>query len=822
VLFPWRYQNPGNDLLLVGKAEKDRQLEPNDRDTAERAQWTFGQLLEWHMDHGTRPGGKIDRPGPKWTSGKLQEAVGLKSDRTIRYWLKNEHVPPESETLERVLFGKDPCFDEWRLELRRAYRRSRAAMGNEVTPAPEMQLASLTDVRTAFREMLRERDSPQSTTIEVERALDSIEYSATTDLQDQKSLQNVILQFLNTVGRSRTSTYHWPAILNELAFEITEMRRHLAETQGEPAEITKNQDVANNALIEGDYATASAALETVRLLKKQVYLSQLRAFEENVAGYAKTLSQIAALSLSQGKYAEARNKYVEILGLSNLPLHYRKRYERLATLSFTALINLAPDFLTAHNTFKEMLVIKIKPDRITYNTLIKLSPDYAIARITFNEMLAAGVTPDEVTYNILVNLAEHYAAARTVFNEMLAADIKPNKVTYTTLISLAPDHAVARSVFDEMLAEQVKSDEITFGILINLAPNYDVARQIFDEMLDSEVKANEVTYNTLISKVSDYSVARKVLDEMFTAGVKPDEVTYSILIGLTRQYSVARGIFDEMLEAGVKPTEVTYSALISLAPDYKISRKLFDEMVSAQVKPDKISFNMLINSAPDYVTGRHVFDEMLAVDVKPDKVTYNTLINLAPNYAIAHCIFDEMLTTKIKPDEVTTTTMLKKADNFETGAMLIDLLEAKGVYAGLGSYCAVFSKPITHLSSEQLLKVYFARPHRFGESLQSPINQYRRIKRYYDAFCISLVAPHTSAALKLFRDEYNICLHHFLSELKKGVDDDNLHYAFGIAACLNKDWPNADIHLRVALQRSYHPKRTAHIKALLTTTPSGT
>jgi tetratricopeptide (TPR) repeat protein len=62
------------------------------------------------------------------------DAVAL-GDRTIRYWLRNEHLPPEIETIERVLFRDDACYAEWRLELREAHRRSWAAKGEEAAVA---------------------------------------------------------------------------------------------------------------------------------------------------------------------------------------------------------------------------------------------------------------------------------------------------------------------------------------------------------------------------------------------------------------------------------------------------------------------------------------------------------------------------------------------------------------------------------------------------------------------------------------------------------------------------------------------------------------
>jgi hypothetical protein len=105
-----------------------------DGQAVDRAQSTFGQLLDWHLLRGTRPGGKIDHPGRKWSAKAFAEAVGF-GDRTIRYWLRNEHLPPETETIERVLFGNDACYAEWRLELRHAHARSWAAKSDEVAPA---------------------------------------------------------------------------------------------------------------------------------------------------------------------------------------------------------------------------------------------------------------------------------------------------------------------------------------------------------------------------------------------------------------------------------------------------------------------------------------------------------------------------------------------------------------------------------------------------------------------------------------------------------------------------------------------------------------
>jgi hypothetical protein len=48
---------------------------PKESDT-ERAQWSFGRLLAWHLLRGTRPNGDIHRAGRKWSAKAFAEATG--------------------------------------------------------------------------------------------------------------------------------------------------------------------------------------------------------------------------------------------------------------------------------------------------------------------------------------------------------------------------------------------------------------------------------------------------------------------------------------------------------------------------------------------------------------------------------------------------------------------------------------------------------------------------------------------------------------------------------------------------------------------------
>src|SRR5215475_8519673 len=96
---------------------------PDTEGPAERAQWSFGHLLAWHLRRGTRPGGRVDRPGRQWGTKPFAGAVG-RDDRTVRYWLKDQHPPQDIESIEQALFGNDAAYAEWRLELRQAHARS--------------------------------------------------------------------------------------------------------------------------------------------------------------------------------------------------------------------------------------------------------------------------------------------------------------------------------------------------------------------------------------------------------------------------------------------------------------------------------------------------------------------------------------------------------------------------------------------------------------------------------------------------------------------------------------------------------------------------
>src|SRR5882724_8739935 len=85
---------------------------------------SFGDLLDWHLRHGTRPSGS-DRQGEAWKKAAFASDVGV-SDKQVRNWLANKSLPNDIITIERVLFGRDQKqFRAWRMELRDALKRTR-------------------------------------------------------------------------------------------------------------------------------------------------------------------------------------------------------------------------------------------------------------------------------------------------------------------------------------------------------------------------------------------------------------------------------------------------------------------------------------------------------------------------------------------------------------------------------------------------------------------------------------------------------------------------------------------------------------------------
>jgi pentatricopeptide repeat protein len=327
---------------------------------------------------------------------------------------------------------------------------------------------------------------------------------------------------------------------------------------------------------------------------------------------------------------------------------------------------------------------------------------------------------------------------------------------------------------------------------------------------------------------SEYAIQQKSLEqsaEVFANSL----LALAYVLMLSQNFETAKnvylrilkisGISDAVRARASRSAAVTFNALIARAPNGIAARAVFDEMKQAGIEPDVFTFTTLISLAKDYAAGRAVFDEMKQAGIEPDVVTFNTLISLAKDYAAGRAVFDEMLAVGVMPNLVTSTTLIKFSPDFETALTFVSGLDQSWLVFSSGLYSALFAKPVDHLEAHNLIEIFFAGFRQFGDALQSPINQYRRAHKHKDAFLISLIAPQTGAAQKLYRERYGDCQPWFRAAIDGEDDNDNLHYGFGIAAALNQDWENAFKHLEVARQRATHEKRIAHIDQLLSLAP---
>ncbi len=104
-------------------------LETPQDETVDRTNWTFGRLLNWHLQRGTRPTRGVAR---EWSLEEFASNTGV-SKRAVRNWIVQQNVPSNVATIERVLFGSDPRFHNLRAELRERYNHSLEARESRKT-----------------------------------------------------------------------------------------------------------------------------------------------------------------------------------------------------------------------------------------------------------------------------------------------------------------------------------------------------------------------------------------------------------------------------------------------------------------------------------------------------------------------------------------------------------------------------------------------------------------------------------------------------------------------------------------------------------------
>lgn len=110
----------------------------------DRAAWTFGQLLDWHLQRGTRPAATSAEKGAPWGNkefanaiGKAKNAAQPPSERTIRNWRHGETLPEPTDfnAVLTALFGGKSEYVDWRGELTNKYHQARAARDGDADEA---------------------------------------------------------------------------------------------------------------------------------------------------------------------------------------------------------------------------------------------------------------------------------------------------------------------------------------------------------------------------------------------------------------------------------------------------------------------------------------------------------------------------------------------------------------------------------------------------------------------------------------------------------------------------------------------------------------
>lgn len=264
---------------------------------------------------------------------------------------------------------------------------------------------------------------------------------------------------------------------------------------------------------------------------------------------------------------------------------------------------------------------------------------------------------------------------------------------------------------------------------------------------------------------------------------------------------------------------IASNACMSFARTSDEARAIMAEMRAQKppVLPDVVTWNTLAALARSEPEVRAIMAEMRAQDppVLPNVVTWSTLLAKSPCFRRARVILRAMRRFKVVPDDISIFSAVAICERFEEAFEIIEFAFREGWQVGGSSMTALFSRPITHLTAKDVLAAYFALPFQWDVSLGNVIRQFRRDQRHRDAVIVCLAAPHIPPAQKYYKERYRVCEPEFRALRAEGNDEDNLYYAYGIAAALNKDAAVAREMLGVARQRATHPNRVVHIDRLL-------
>ena len=100
-----------------------------------RGDWSFAELLDWHLLRGTRPDGSPDPNtlGKEWDDDEFAAWIGFHANpysraRNVQNWRNAYNLPDDISAIDKGLFGENlEAFKSWRADLQKAYRLAEQA-----------------------------------------------------------------------------------------------------------------------------------------------------------------------------------------------------------------------------------------------------------------------------------------------------------------------------------------------------------------------------------------------------------------------------------------------------------------------------------------------------------------------------------------------------------------------------------------------------------------------------------------------------------------------------------------------------------------------
>lgn len=243
----------------------------------------------------------------------------------------------------------------------------------------------------------------------------------------------------------------------------------------------------------------------------------------------------------------------------------------------------------------------------------------------------------------------------------------------------------------------------------------------------------------------------------------------------------ASRILHDMREAGLRPNVDTLNALIAKAEDYEAVQIWLQHMEQDGIQPNLSTFKTLIEKARDEITLDKWVDKMRRAKLQPDTATLSLLISKAKDHATAVTWLEHMEEEGVKPNAETFDLLIEKAEDVVTAKAWIEKMFKAGIQPGLFSFLTLFSKDITSISAEELLRWYLSLEYHPPEAMQRAIAAYRRKGRLQDALRLALDYPYNQSSLKLVREYPSETLAYFQSVVNQKPDHPNGAYALGMA-----------------------------------------